>query len=126
MLDQLFISDAAAQASEVAASQSSALSFLPLIAIFAIFYFLIVRPQTKKMKEHNALIQNLKVGNKIIINSGIIGVIEGINEKESLLEVEISDGVHVKILKDHVARVLDSGKKSSKSKAAKSKSKKKK
>lgn len=106
MLDQIFISDALANTAQGAASKD--LSLVMLIAIVAIFYFFIVRPQSKKMKEHDNMIKSLKVGNKIVINSGIIGVIESM-DNEDHIEVEISDGVHVNILRDHVARVIDAG-----------------
>ena len=78
MLKQIFIGDAFAQVSEVAATpaapENSFTSFIPLVLIFAIFYFLIVRPQSKKMKEHQALINNLKIGNKVITSGGIVGL----------------------------------------------------
>lgn len=112
MLKQIFISDAFAQASEVAAtaapaSESSLASFIPLVLIFAIFYFLIVRPQSKKMKEHQALVNNLKIGNKVITSSGIIGVVKDVLTKENQVEVEIADGVRVKMLKNFVSDLVN-------------------
>lgn len=107
MLNQLFISDSFAQASDVAASSEfSFSSFVPLIAIFAIFYFLIVRPQGKKIKEHQAMVDALKIGNKVITNSGIFGVVKDIDQKENVLEVEIAEGVVVRILKNHVTDLI--------------------
>jgi len=55
------------------------LSFLPLILIFVIFYFLLIRPQSKRAKEHKGMLENLKKGDKIITSGGIYGVIEGID-----------------------------------------------
>jgi preprotein translocase subunit YajC len=81
----MFISQAFAQEAAAAAPQSfSFVSFVPLIAIFAIFYFLIIRPQSKKMKDHQELVNNLKTGNKIVTNGGIIGVVKEVLVKENV------------------------------------------
>ena len=102
----LFISDAMAQASEASTqSQFSPASFVPLILIFVIFYFLIIRPQTKKIKEHEKMVNNLKIGNKVITSGGIIGVVREIHEKENQIGVEIADGVVVIVLKNNVSEV---------------------
>jgi preprotein translocase subunit YajC len=110
MLNQIFVSDAFAQASDVAAAapEASYTSFIPLVLIFAIFYFLIVRPQSKKMKEHQALINNLKVGNKVITSGGIIGVVKDVFPQDNQVEVEITEGVRVKILKNYVIDLVNS------------------
>ncbi len=112
MLKQIFISDAFAQVSEVAAApavpENSFTSFIPLVLIFAIFYFLIVRPQSKKMKEHQALINNLKIGNKVITSGGIVGVVKDLFPEDNQVEVEIAEGVRVKILKNYVSDLVNS------------------
>ena len=103
---QFFISDALAQGADSATqSQFSPASFVPLILIFVIFYFLIIRPQTKKIKEHEKMVNNLKIGNKVITSGGIIGVVREIYEKENQVGVEIADGVIVVILKNNVSEV---------------------
>jgi preprotein translocase subunit YajC len=100
----MFISQALAQEAAAAAPQSfSFVSFVPLIAIFAIFYFLIIRPQSKKMKDHQELVNNLKTGNKIVTNGGIIGVVKEVLVKENQVEIEIAEGVRVKIMKNYVS-----------------------
>lgn len=110
MLTNLFISDSFAQATEAAvaapASEFSISSFIPLILIFAVFYFLIVRPQSKKMKEHQVMVNNLKIGNQVITNGGIVGVVKDVHEKEGQVEVEIAPGVNIKILKNYVADLV--------------------
>lgn len=108
MLKQIFISDSFAQTAEAAAAAptNSLTSFIPLILIFGIFYFLIIRPQSKKMKEHQALVNGLKNGNKVITSGGIIGVVKNVLTKENQVEVEIAEGVIVKILKNHVADLV--------------------
>ena len=105
-MTQFFISEALAQTADTASqSQFSPASFVPLILIFVIFYFLIIRPQTKKIKEHEKMVNNLKIGNKVITSGGIIGVVREIHEKENQVGVEIASGVVVIILKNNVSEV---------------------
>jgi preprotein translocase subunit YajC len=115
---QFFISDALAQSSESATqSQFSPASFVPLILIFVIFYFLIIRPQTKKIKDHEKMVNGLKIGNKVITSSGIVGIIREIHEKENQVGVEIAEGVVITMLKNNVSEIekpVNHDKKSSK------------
>ena len=115
MLQNILISDAFAQGAEAAAGPDfSFSSFMPLILIFAIFYFLIIRPQSKKMKEHQALVNNLKTGNKVITTGGIVGVVRDVFEKEGQVEVEIAEGVRVKMLKQYISDLVKEEKDSKK------------
>ena len=72
--------------------------FIPLILIFVIFYFFLIRPQQKKVKEHKSMVENLKRGDKIITSGGIIGVVERIIDNDKV-EVEIAENVKVEIIK---------------------------
>ena len=72
--------------------------FIPLILIFVIFYFFLIRPQQKKVKEHKAMVENLKRGDKVITVGGIVGTIDRIIDAEKV-EVEIADNVKVEIIK---------------------------
>ena len=72
--------------------------FIPLILIFVIFYFFLIRPQQKKVKEHKAMVQSLKRGDKVVTSGGIVGTIERIIDAEKA-EVLISDNVKVEIVK---------------------------
>tara|TARA_Y100000996_G_scaffold390883_1_gene352449 strand:+ start:328 stop:615 length:288 start_codon:yes stop_codon:yes gene_type:complete len=72
--------------------------FIPLILIFVIFYFFLIRPQQKKVKEHKAMIESLKRGDKVITSGGITGTIERIIDNEKV-EVEIAENVKVEIVK---------------------------
>ena len=72
--------------------------FIPLILIFIIFYFFLIRPQQKRAKEHKIMVEELKRGDKIITRGDIIGTVERIIDNEKL-EVEISDSVKVEILR---------------------------
>jgi len=72
--------------------------FIPLILIFVIFYFFLIRPQQKKVKEHKAMVENLKRGDKVVTTAGIIGTIERVVDNERV-EVLISENVKVEIIK---------------------------
>ena len=75
--------------------------FIPLILIFVIFYFFLIRPQQKKVKEHREMVKNLKRGDEIITSGGIIGTVERVLEDDRI-EVIISDGVKVEVIKNTV------------------------
>ena len=72
--------------------------FIPLILIFVIFYFFLIRPQQKKVKEHKFMVENLKRGDKVITSAGIIGTIERIIDNEKA-EVLIAENVKVEVIK---------------------------
>ena len=72
--------------------------FIPLILIFVIFYFFLIRPQQKKVKEHKIMVENLKRGDKVITTGGIVGIIDRIIDNEKV-EVEISENVKVEIIR---------------------------
>tara|TARA_B100000029_G_scaffold9377_1_gene10010 strand:+ start:1217 stop:1501 length:285 start_codon:yes stop_codon:yes gene_type:complete len=72
--------------------------FIPLILIFVIFYFFLIRPQQKKVKDHKLMVDNLKRGDKVITSGGIVGSIERIIDGEKV-EVLISDNVKVEVVK---------------------------
>ena len=75
--------------------------FIPLILMFVIFYFLLIRPQQKKTKEHRQMITNLKKGDRIVTSGGIHGRITGMDEV--ILTVEIADRVRVKVARGNVS-----------------------
>ena len=77
-------------------------TFLPLILIFAVFYFLLIRPQQRKVKQHKEMLSNLKRGDKIITSGGIIGSITKVSDNRELT-VEISENVEIKIAPGMVA-----------------------
>lgn len=74
---------------------------LPLILMFVVFYFLLIRPQQKKMKEHRSMLDNLKRGDSIITNGGLMGRISGITDK--LVTLEVAEKIRVKVLRSHIA-----------------------
>tara|TARA_Y100001949_G_C15856910_1_gene273226 strand:+ start:330 stop:617 length:288 start_codon:yes stop_codon:yes gene_type:complete len=79
-------------------SNSGIGQFIPLILIFAIFYFFLIRPQQKKAKQHKTMVENLKRGDKIVTTGGIVGSVERIIDNEKV-EVEIADNVKVEVVR---------------------------
>ncbi|MBW2592443.1 MAG: preprotein translocase subunit YajC [Deltaproteobacteria bacterium] len=82
-------------------------AFIPLILMFVIFYFLLIRPQQKKTKDHRAMISSLKKGDRIITGGGIHGRITGLDE--TTLTVEIADRVRVKVNRGNVTAMAQTG-----------------
>ena len=72
--------------------------FIPLILIFVIFYFFLIRPQQKKVKEHKAMVESLKRGDKVVTSGGITGTVERVIDNDTV-EVEIANNVKVEIIK---------------------------
>ena len=79
-------------------SNSGIGQFIPLILIFVIFYFFLIRPQQKKVKDHKLMVENLKRGDKVITSGGIIATVERVMENDRA-EIEIADNVKVEIVK---------------------------
>jgi preprotein translocase subunit YajC len=80
-------------------------SFLPLILIFVIFYFLLIRPQSKKAKEHKQMLENIKKGDKVMTNGGIYGLIEDIDGDAVTLKVGVKDDVRIKVNRNYIANL---------------------
>ncbi|MEO1140154.1 MAG: preprotein translocase subunit YajC [Pseudomonadota bacterium] len=79
--------------------------FVPLILIFAIMWFLLIRPQQKKLKEHQAMVAALRKGDQVVTQGGMIGKVTRVKDGEEV-EVEIADGVKVRVVKTTIAQVL--------------------
>jgi preprotein translocase subunit YajC len=94
----------AAEAATAAQEPSLMGSLAPLVMIFVVFYFLILRPQQKKAKEHVSMLNELSKGESVVLNSGIIGKIADVGEKEITLEV--SDGVCLQVRKDFISEKI--------------------
>ena len=87
------------------AKQPGALEMmLPFVFVFAIFYFLVIRPQVKRQKTHQKFITELKRGDEVITTSGILGTIEGITDR--FVTLEVADNVSIKVLRSQVASTL--------------------
>ncbi len=99
-----FISSAWAQAGS---QPDPFMTFLPLVLIFVIFYFLLIRPQSKRAKEHRKMVSELKAGDEVITSGGVLGRIT--EASEQFLKVEVADGVVLKIQRQTIGQVLPKG-----------------
>ena len=102
----MFVTPAFAQAAGGAGGGSAIASFLPLVLIFAIMYFLLIRPQQKRAKDLRAMVDALRRGDQVLTQGGIIGKVTKVND-DGVLEVEIAEGVKVKILKHTIVQVMN-------------------
>ncbi len=82
-------------------ADNTLMAFLPMILIFGVFYFLMIRPQQKKAKEHKALLDNLKKGDAVITNGGLYGKVTGLTD--TVVTLEIAEKVRVKVSRAHIA-----------------------
>ena len=86
-------------------SGSGFAQFVPLILIFVIFYFFLIRPQQKKIKEHKSMVATLKRGDEVITSGGIVGIIERVHEDDKI-DLSISENVTVKVVKSTIQNLL--------------------
>ena len=107
----MFISSAFAQTAPAAAAggdmQSTLMSMLPLLLMFAVLYFVMIRPQMKKQKEHRAMIDALAKGDEVVTAGGLLGKVSKIGE--GYIGVEIASGVEVQLQRSAVVQVLPKG-----------------
>lgn len=101
----MFATPAYAQAAGGAAAGGALAQFIPLILIFAIMYFMLIRPQQRKMKEHKAMVEALRRGDQVLTQGGIVAKVTHVHD-DGTLEVEIAPGVKVKVLRHTVAQVM--------------------
>lgn len=101
----MFVTPAFAQDAAGGAAGAFA-SFVPLILIFAIMYFLLIRPQQKKLKEHKAMVEALRRGDQVVTQGGILGKVTHVGE-DGQIQVEIAEGVKVKVLRATIVQVLN-------------------
>lgn len=98
--------ETAQTATQSLTQESTLMNFVPIVLIFIIFYFLLIRPQMKKQKEQQALINSVKKGDKVICAGGMVGVF--VKEDENgIVEIEISKDVRVKALKQSITTILN-------------------
>lgn len=102
----MFVSPAFAQAAGAPSTGAAFAQFLPIILIFVIFYFLLIRPQQKRMKEHRAMLDALRRGDQVVTAGGIVGKVSKVQE-DGMVEVDIADGVKVKVVKSTITSVLN-------------------
>ncbi len=102
-----FISEARAEAAPAAAQQDPLMGFLPLILIFVVFYFMLIRPQQKRAKEQKKMHEALAKGDEILTTGGLLGKITELGE--NFVEVELADNVKVKLQRQAIASVMPKG-----------------
>ena len=104
----MFISPAYAQAASPFGGDSMLVSLLPFILIFVIMYFLILRPQQKRQKQHAEMVKNVRRGDTVITSGGLIGKVTKVSDDEQI-EVELADGVRVRQMRSMIADVRAKG-----------------
>jgi len=101
-----FISDALAAAPEGGAADPLT-SLLPLVFIFVVFYFLLIRPQSKKAKEHKQMVESLAKGDEVVTNGGLLGKLTKIGD--NFVELQLAEGITVKLQRQAIANVMPKG-----------------
>jgi preprotein translocase subunit YajC len=86
-------------------NQSALIQFLPLVLIFVVFYFLLIRPQQRKAKDHKTMLDALRRGDRVVTGGGIIGTVARVENPEEVT-VDIADGVRVRVLRSTISSVL--------------------
>jgi len=105
----VFISEAFAQTAPAAApsTTSSLMSFLPLVLMFVVLYFIMIRPQMKRQKEHKAMIDALAKGDEVVMGGGLLGKVAKVGD--AYLHVEVANGVELQVQRASVIQVLPKG-----------------
>ena len=102
----MLISPAYAQAGGLFDSQSAMIQFLPLVLIFVVFYFLLIRPQQQKQKTHRSMLDSLRRGDRVVTGGGIVGSVNRVTPGSEEIEVDIAQGVRVRVLRSTISSVL--------------------
>jgi len=102
----MLVSPAFAQAAGEPQSGAVFMQFLPIILIFIIFYFLLIRPQQKRLKDHRSMVEAMRRGDQVVTAGGIVGKVSKVQE-DGMVEVEIAEGVKVKVVKHTITSVLN-------------------
>ena len=106
----MFISQAFAQSAPAAASggaESSLLSLAPLVLMFVVLYFIMIRPQMKKQKEHKAMVEALAKGDEVVVAGGVVGRVSKLGE--SFVHVEVANNVELQVQRPSIVQVLPKG-----------------
>jgi preprotein translocase subunit YajC len=113
----MLISVAYAQDASPLGGDGGLVSLLPLVLIFVVFYFLLIRPQQKKVKAHRAMVEALRRGDRVVTGGGILGLVtKVVNESEA--QIEIADNVRIKVLRSTIQEVLSKPEPAGKSKGS--------
>jgi preprotein translocase subunit YajC len=102
-----FISNAVAQGTTASSAESSLMSFLPLILMFAVLYFIMIRPQMKRQQEHRNMLAAMAKGDEVVTNGGIVGKVTKVTD--AYVGVEIAEGTEITVQKASVTTILPKG-----------------
>jgi preprotein translocase subunit YajC len=102
-----FISNAVAQGTTASSAESSLMSFLPLILMFAVLFFIMIRPQMKRQKEHRNMLAAMAKGDEVVTNGGIVGKVTKVTD--AYVGVEIAEGTEITVQKASVTTILPKG-----------------
>lgn len=110
-VDTITVQDVESTPNAPEAIESNWTSLVPMVLIFVVFYFLLIRPQEKKRKQQEDLISGVKKGEKVVTHSGIFGTVTSINDSDNTIMLKISDDVEVKVLKNAISDIISRNKK---------------
>jgi len=102
----VFISQAFAQ-TPTGGGESNLFSFLPLVLMFVVLYFIMIRPQMKRQKEHKAMVEQLAKGDEVVTGGGILGRVSKVGD--TYLHIEVANGVELQVQRSSVVQVLPKG-----------------
>ncbi|MDH5378248.1 MAG: preprotein translocase subunit YajC [Gammaproteobacteria bacterium] len=102
-----FISDAHAEAAAAAPAGGDMLGLLPLVVLFVIFYFLLIRPQMKRAKEHRKLTESVAKGDEVVTTGGMLGKVVGLDD--NFVSLEIADGLQIKVQRQAIVSLMPKG-----------------
>jgi preprotein translocase subunit YajC len=103
------ITPAFAQGAPAGTSTDMIVQFVPFILIFVIMWFLIIRPQQRRAKEHQELVRNVRRGDTVVTSGGILGRVSKVTDEAAEIEVEIADNVKVKVVRTMISEVRAKG-----------------
>jgi preprotein translocase subunit YajC len=103
----VFISSAFAQGAAAGSTESTLFSLLPLVLMFVVLYFIMIRPQMKKQKEHRAMIDALAKGDEVVVGGGLIGRVAKLGD--AFVHVEVASGVELQVQRPAIVQVLPKG-----------------
>lgn len=102
----MFATPAFAQAAGASSTSALAGSFIPLVLMIAIMYFLLIRPQQRKVKEHKAMVEALRRGDQVITQGGILGKVSRVMD-DGIVEVEIAEGIKIRVVRATISQVVN-------------------
>jgi preprotein translocase subunit YajC len=103
----VFISEAFAQTTPAAGSSDGLLSLLPIVLMFVVLYFIMIRPQMKRQKEHKAMIEAIAKGDEVVTSGGVLGKVSKLGD--TYIHLEVANGVELQVQRSSVVQVLPKG-----------------